>query len=230
MTHTSIARAPMVSTPAGSNLEAAAGRVAILAAAAAFLSLLSLHVLSPEFSPAWRMISEYATGSFSWVLSVMFLAYGLSALALAFAIRSQMTTRRDTIGLALLVVSGIGAASAAQFDLTQAAPHELAGVLGIFGLPVAAMLISSTLANRPGWTTSRKQLLLAANLTWISVVIWIASFGLMVVTFLLAMGGTLPTTPPAELPAGVIALVGWTNRLTVLSAWGWLATVAWHVR
>ena len=50
---------------------------AIAAAATACGLLLSLHVLSPEFSPAWRMISEYANGGYSRVLSAMFTVYGM---------------------------------------------------------------------------------------------------------------------------------------------------------
>ena len=50
----------------------------------------------------------------------------------------------------------------------------------------------------------------------------------MIVTFLRALGG-LPAAPPEVLPAGVIAVVGWTNWLMVLSAWSWVAIVAWHV-
>jgi hypothetical protein len=47
----------------------------------------------------------------------------------------------------------------------------------------------------------------------------------MLVTCLQVLG-RLPTTPPAELPSGVIALVGWTNRLMLLAAWAWVAAVA----
>ena len=65
-----------------------------------------------------------------------------------------------------------------------------------------------------------------ANLTWISVVVWIASFVLMVATFLHVLGA-LPTSVPKEVPPGAIALVGWTNRLLILSAWAWVAAVAW---
>jgi hypothetical protein len=66
---------------------------AIAAASAALLMLASLHVLSPEFSPSWRMVSEYANGRYGWVLSLMFAVWGFSSLAVAFAIRSQMKTR-----------------------------------------------------------------------------------------------------------------------------------------
>src|SRR5438445_6201117 len=98
-----------------------AARLAIAASIAAFVLLLSLHVLSPEFSPAWRMISEYANGQYGWVLSLMFIAYGASSLTLAVAIGMCAKIRRGRFypGLAVLVLSGIAQASAAQFDLNQ---------------------------------------------------------------------------------------------------------------
>jgi hypothetical protein len=53
---------------------------AALALTAATLRLLaSLHVLSPEFDPSWRVISEYALGRYGWLLSLMFLAWGTRA-------------------------------------------------------------------------------------------------------------------------------------------------------
>ena len=40
------------------------------------------------------------------------------------------------------------------------------------------------------------------------------------------MTGGLPSEPPAQLPAGVIALVGWTNRLMLVASWAWATAVA----
>ena len=200
--------------------------LAIGSAALAVMLLASLHVLSPEYSPAWRMISEYANGHYPWVLSLMFIAYGLGILSLAYAIRKQTSTRASKAGLVLLAVSGLAAASAAQFDLNQVVLHELAGILGILCLPIAAMLITPTLVKEQPWSNVRMLLLWVANLTWISVVLWMASFVLMVATFLHVLGA-LPTSVPKEVPPGAIALVGWTNRLLVLSAWAWVAAVAW---
>jgi len=42
------------------------------------LFLASLHVLSPEFDPSWRIVSEYALGNFGWVLSLMFVSWAVS--------------------------------------------------------------------------------------------------------------------------------------------------------
>jgi hypothetical protein len=163
-----------------------------------------------------------------WVLCLMFIAYGASSLAPAIAIRSHLRTRRDHVGLALLVVSGIGQASAAEFDLNQAVLHELAGVVGILCLPLAAILISPSLAATEHSDRANRLILLAANLTWMSVVHWTASFVLMIATFLHSLSG-LPASPPAELPAAVIAVVGWTSCAMVLSAWCWVAMVARRV-
>ena len=103
--------------------------------------LTGLHVLSPEFDPSWRVVSEYALGRHGWVLSLMFLAWAISSWCLAFAIRSQVRTIGGQIGLVFLVAAG-GEAMASVFDLRQPAPHNLAAAVGIPSLPIAAMLIS----------------------------------------------------------------------------------------
>ncbi len=73
------------------------------------------------------MIIEYADGRYASVLSAMFAVYGLCSLALAFGIRSQLPTRTGRIGLAALVMSGVGQCAAAVFDLNQELLHDLAG-------------------------------------------------------------------------------------------------------
>ena len=41
---------------------APAAYVAVLSVAVSCVSLVLLHVVSPEFAPSWRMVSEYANG------------------------------------------------------------------------------------------------------------------------------------------------------------------------
>ncbi len=204
-----------------------AAAIAMAATVAALTLLAALHVLSPEFSPAWRMVSEYANGRYPSMLAAMFMAYGLSSLALAVAIRSQLKTPIGRVGLVALIVSSAGQFGGAAFDLNQAAPHELAGVLAVGALPIAAVLISRVLTREPQWSRARRQVRWSAHLTWISVVLFLASFPLMMVTFVVVTGG-LPEAPPRGLPHGVIALVGWTGRLSILSAWAWVSLTAWH--
>ena len=35
-------------------------------------ALIVLHVVSPEFAPSWRMVSEYANGGYPWLLLLVF--------------------------------------------------------------------------------------------------------------------------------------------------------------
>lgn len=202
-----------------------AAQLAIVGAFAALLALTSLHVLSPEFNPSWRMVSEYANGHYGWVLSVMFVTWGASTLALVVAIRSEARTTPIKIGLVVLALAGIGEAMAAPFDLNHDTLHGLAGVLGMGGLPIAAMLISVSLGRTAAWGSARRSLLWTATLTWVSVALLAATFVLMVVTFSQTPGG-IPTHPPKVLPHGVIGLVGWANRLLVVLYCAWAITIA----
>ena len=90
--------------------------LAVATAAATVLLLASLRVLSPEFDPAWRMVSEYATGHYGWVLALMFVAWGVSLWALAVALRAEARSRPLKIGLVLLTLAGVGCALALAYQ------------------------------------------------------------------------------------------------------------------
>ena len=203
-----------------------AALLAIAASAAVLLLLGSLHVLSPEFDPSWRMVSEYANGRYGWVLSLMFASWAVSSWALAFMLRSQVTTTSGKIGLFFLITAGLGEAMASVFDINHGL-HDLAGFIGIGGLPMAAMLISMSLSHTAAWSTAKKPLLWTANLTWISIVLLIVSFIVMIVTYIQSGGDMNTTAVPTALPVGVIAFVGWTNRLLIMAYCTWVMTVGW---
>lgn len=200
--------------------------VAIAFSTAALLLLAGLHVLSPEFDPSWRMVSEYANGRYGWALSLMFAAWGLSSWALAVAIWPETTTVRLRTGVALLVVAGAGEAMAAVFDINHDVMHAVAGALGILGLPVAALLISGTPGRVEPWASAWRPMLWTAHLTWVSVVLLAATFVLLVATYSQVPGGP-PATAPEVLPHGVIGLLGWANRLLVVVYNAWVVVVAW---
>jgi len=202
-----------------------AARLAIAAAAAALLLLASLHVLSPEFNPAWRMVSEYAYGHYGWVLALMFAAWGVSSWALTVALWAEARTRTVTVGLVFLTLAGGGEALAAMCDITHDTLHSLAGALGTLGLPIAALLVSVNLSRTDRWSVAKRTLLWTANLTWVSVALLAATFVLLIATFSRAAGG-LPTHAPTALPSGVIGLVGWADRLLVVVYCVWVIAVA----
>lgn len=202
-----------------------AARISLGASIATLLLLATLHVLSPEFDPSWRMVSEYALGGFSWALSAMFIAWSCSSLALVFAVRPHLRTTAGRIGLIFLVLAGIGEAMAAVFDIRHPL-HSTASMIGIPSLPVAAMLISVSLIRTQPWSSARKSLLGTANLTWISVLLMALTFLILIATFS-QTGGDM-TSPPDVLPPGVIAVVGWANRLLIVAYCTWTITAAWH--
>src|SRR5438270_14052617 len=150
-------------------IEVIGARLSIAAAAAVLLLLASLHVLSPEFDPSFRMVSEYALGHYGWVLSLMFLTWGMSSWALAVAIWSQVKTKAGKVGLWFLVIAGLGEAMASVFDITHDTGHSIAGVLGIGGFPIAAVLRSVSLGRLHAWLGVQKSLLWMSQMSWVSV-------------------------------------------------------------
>jgi len=214
---------------ARSNVTMPAAWIAVGGAVATILLLASLHALSPEFDPSWRMVSEYALGHYGWVLSLMFLAWGISSWALAMAIWPEVATKDGKAGLWFLVAAGMGEAMASVFDVRHETGHGIAGLLGVGGFPIAALLLSVALGQLESWRGARKLLVWIANFNWISVVLLVATLVLMTIQLAHANGGRLPQHAPKSLPAGVIGLDGWANRLIVLSNCVWVFVAAWQV-
>lgn len=92
--------------------------------------------------------------------------------------------------------------------------HALASMIGIPGLPMAAVLISRSLASDQSWSFARRSLLWAAHLTWISLVLMFAVLGVLL--------------PQNDGKFGPDVLIGWPNRLVVVAYSGWLIVVAWR--
>jgi hypothetical protein len=147
---------PTAADPSKINMPAA--WLAVMLAASTILLLASLHVLSPEFDPSWRVVSEYALGRYSWVLSLMFLSWGISSWALAAAIWSQVRTKSGVAGLWFLIIAGLGEAMASAFDIAHPLGHGIAGLLGVIGFPIAALLLSVALGRNENWHAARRPL------------------------------------------------------------------------
>ena len=202
--------------------------LAVVATVATILLLAALHVLSPEFSPSWRVVSEYAFGRYAWILSLMFLCWAISSWALAVALWSEVHTMAGRAGLWLLILAGIGEAMASVFDVTHPIGHGIAGLFGVIGFPIAALLLSVSLGHNETWSSARRALLSLANLSWISVVLLVATLTIMTMQMVQINGGHLPEHAPKSLPPGVLALDGWADRLIVLTNCAWVLVAAWH--
>jgi hypothetical protein len=202
--------------------------LALIATSAALVLLAALHVVSPEFAPSWRMVSEYAFGHHAQLLSLMFLCWGIGSWALAVAIWSEIRSTAGKVGVWLLIVAGVGEAMASLFDIRHEVGHGIAGLLGVIGFPIAALLLSVALGGNESWRSVRRALLLTANLSWISVVLLIATMAIMITQLSHATGGHLPQHAPKTLPQGVLALDGWADRLIVLSNCTWVLLAPVH--
>lgn len=87
------------------------GFAAVMLSVVVLALLAALHVLSPEFDPSWRVVSEYANGHYGWVLSLMFACWAVSSWALAYAIWPYVSTRLGRVGLWILLAAGVGQAT-----------------------------------------------------------------------------------------------------------------------
>jgi uncharacterized protein DUF998 len=196
------------------------------AGAATFVVLLvALHFVKPGLDPSWRMVSGYEIGRHGWLMVLAFLSLAFSCVALFVAVRSQARTTGGRVGLALLLVSAAGMTIAAIFTsdpitasrselTTHGNLHGVGALLGIPSFPVAATLISRSLARDRAWSAARRSLLWTAGLTWVGLLAFVASVALM----LPRNGGEFGPDVP----------IGWPNRLLVLAYCAWLMVVAWQ--
>jgi hypothetical protein len=196
-----------------------------LGAVVTFLVLLAaLHLIKPELDPSWHFISEYAIGDYGWLMALAFCSLAFSFIALFFALRSHLQTIVGRIGLALLWVSAAGLIIAGIFTTdpittspeamtTRGLLHNLGGTLGI-AIPFAAAFISWGLARHPAWASARQPIIGAAGLAWIGFLVAIGSLSVM----LSRSNGVF----------GPGVLVGWPNRLEMVTYCVWLMVVAWQ--
>jgi hypothetical protein len=184
-------------------------------AIAFILILLLMHFLEPEFDPSSRLISEYETGYFGWMMRLAFFFWGGSALALVIALWHSLRTVGGMIGRIWLVLLGLalfGAGIFATNAVTDTTPrlsntiHGVCGAFVIFSFPIVATLIAASLARNPNWAMAQRRLFWGTLLAWLGL---IAFFGMEFVSNAI--------TPLAGL--------GWPNRFMVIVYNIWLIIV-----
>lgn len=199
-----------------------AARVALGAAAAFLVLLTALHGLEPEFDPSWRMVSEYELGRYGWLMTLAFLCLATCCLAVWVALRGSQSSR---LGAALLLLNALGMTMGAVFitDPITAAQdamtthghlHGWGGMIVILSFPLAASLMSRSLARNPMWAMARPALGWLAVLAWVSLAVFIVSLG----TGLGSHQGVF----------GPSVQIGWPNRVLIVVYSLWLMTVAWN--
>ena len=210
-THNTISNIKDITQPAMAVSQTAA-RISLVSSMASLVFLAVLHLLSPEFDPSWRMVSEYALGSYGWILLLMFLTWALSCVALFLAIKSHVTTVGGKIGLGFLLLAAVGMTMGGLFDVNHDL-HGLAAMIGIPSLPIAAVLLSASLGRNSSWTSTRRALIWTSLLTWASLI-------LMNVAIFTGFSPTGEANPGAWF--------GWANRFLIIAYDVWLIVVAWR--
>ena len=177
-----------------------------------------LHFLRPEYNPINHAVSNYAVGTYGFLMTAAFYVLALSVFAMALALfRSVAPTNQSRVAMLLLCLAGSGMV-----------------VMGIFPGDVHALHPPATIAGIIHWT--------AAGISFLSIMITafllsssfkrdvrFQAFKRPCFLLALAMVGAL-------LLYGILALVGWIGIgqriyiavcllwLLVLAGWIWFLT------
>lgn len=202
-------------------------QIPIISGVISLVYLLLLHFLSPEFEPGWRMVSEYALGKYGLVVSLFFIFWGLSSITLAVSLWKIASNKKGKFGVVVLFISGIGACLASYYDVSENTGHSVATLSGVPTVPVATLLITYHLAKKQEWLPYIKPIKWIAHLTWVSLLLMAVALIVMINGFQNAGVTSAPgSSPPIAVPEGVIAVVGYANRLLIIVDILWLIVVA----
>ncbi|MCM3748872.1 DUF998 domain-containing protein [Paenibacillus pasadenensis] len=200
-------------------VNAARFAIASIFSGALFVLLLCiLHLLQPEFDPTWRFISEYALGSFGWMMHAAFGLLAVTQISVAITILPHIRTITGYIGLVILGISAIGVIIAAVFvtdpitvGLEEATfsgrMHSIGAMLDY--TPVAALLISLSLRRLDAWRPVKRVLLTSSVIAIVAMVMFV-----------------LQIPQDGQFGPGVMA--GLFGRLLILTDIAWLIIVGIH--
>jgi hypothetical protein len=190
-----------------------ASLVAIVAVAVSFCGVMVLHAVRSDLDPLGEVMSRYANGANGPLMSVVFYAFGVAALALAFRLRTAIAHRGVTKGFpALLALAGVSLLAAGVFEVDRPlAPqtieemiHSNAAVATFVMLIVAMLLFSLACRDDDRWWRFRRK----------SLVLAVTAAAAAVATQL--SGGTSMTGAAQRVLAGVVL--------------AWFLLTAFHVR
>jgi hypothetical membrane protein len=125
-------------------------KIVILCAAYYMLVGIALHFLEPEYDPRFQFMSDYAWGTYGWLMTTTFFVLGLAVLMVAIGIRDvHQSSRSARVGFGLLV---IGAMFVCLAGIFRGFPlHDIASAVAIPSLVLAAVILSSSFRTAAGW-------------------------------------------------------------------------------
>jgi hypothetical protein len=194
------------------------------AAATGFVVLLgSLHVIKPDLSPTWRMVSEYAIGSHGWLMSLAFVALAAACVATSIALKPYAADRAGRAGRVALAITAaaLTLAAFATTDPVTATPAQLTsegrlhGFAAMIGMP--AFLIAAVALHR----SLRRQSAVSSHAVRVATIALVAAFVVFAVSMAAMFDGA---------PADPSVRIGIQNRILVITQAVWLVVACRAVR
>jgi hypothetical protein len=141
-----------------------ASLIVVICVAVAFAGIMLLHAVRSDVDPLRQVMSNYANGSRGPVMSVVFYAFGLSALALGFRLRTAIDRSGVTRAFpVLMVVAGAALIAAGVFEVdrpltpqtVQEKIHSNSAVFAFVLLILAMLLFSVACRGDERWWSVR---------------------------------------------------------------------------
>jgi hypothetical protein len=192
--------------------------------AIAFIVILTaLHFIKPELDPSWNFISEYQVGRFGWLMQLAFIFLGASCLLLVMGMWQGLNIV-GKIGLVLLLITATGmfiggifktdALNTSQDALTMSGNlHQLGAMLD--QLPFAALLVTIAIFKKQNWKADRWLLIVILVAVWFGFLYFVRSIQVQF---------------PADGKFGPHIIVGWQNRLMIMTQAIWVALIAFKAQ
>lgn len=143
------------------------GLITILGTAYWFLSVVLLHFLPTDYDPLEHQISNYATGSYGYLMSAAFIVWGIGIVALASGFWVSVIPR-PRVGSALVLIAGVALIIAGVFTgdvitketpfstTTSGAIHDLASIVFFLFLIVAMFVMARRFRGDERWRQVRR--------------------------------------------------------------------------
>jgi hypothetical membrane protein len=111
---------------------------------------IALHVLEPGYDPRFQFMSDYAWGTYGWLMTATFFVLGLAVHTVAIGIRdAHQSSRSARTGFGLLEVGAVFVCLAGIF---RGFPlHDIASAVAIPSLVLAAVILSRSFRTAAGW-------------------------------------------------------------------------------
>jgi hypothetical protein len=156
------------------------GNFAIVCFSYSLLALSSLHFLKRDYVIRSHMISDYAVGSYGWVMTTVFLSMSCGLLMLLLGLfRYGPATVVARIGTLLLVLPVIGLVVSAAFDTdlpgmpdTRAGDiHGISFLVNVLTVMLSTILISFSFGSDSRWRDYRGVALALTSLILVAFVL-----------------------------------------------------------